>query len=79
MITLKNKVKDWYVKEYPTDEMGKDIPNNLTFKDINEAPELVYGMLGNAYDSIIRERIFECISEINQKPYDVIYEAWLNG
>ena len=30
---LKTKVKDWYLKEHPSDELGKDLKENLTFED----------------------------------------------
>jgi len=38
----------------------------------------VYGYIGVG-DSIIRERLFEKLSEILNTPYDYVYKLWLNN
>lgn len=77
---VKAKIKQWYLKEYPTDELGNELPNDLTFYDIlkalNEYKD-VYELMGGADDSIIRERIFAKLSELIDVDYNDIYEQWL--
>jgi len=73
-------VREFYVKNYPSDDMGKDINPEATFdglwKTLNTYGE-VYGYL-YVYDSIIRERLFEKLSEILNCEYIVVYNQWLN-
>jgi hypothetical protein len=76
---IKNNIKDWYVNEYPTDEMGEDINAEATFEGLFKIMDNykdVYEYIG-AYDSIIRERIFEKLAEIMGVDYDYIYSQWL--
>ena len=64
---MNSSIKNWYVEKYPTDDLGQEIPENLTFYDVYEALEFrqsVYALLGGADDSIIRERIFEKLAEL---------------
>ena len=59
--------------------MGKDIVGR--FRTVIEyllANKDVYDAFG-AGDSVIRERIFEKLSEILNVDYDDIYELWLNN
>lgn len=80
--------KDWYTKEYPTDELGKDLNDEITLTDIYTFLKL-YGGDGNdeygdlydylgAADSIVRERVFDKISTLLGVDYDVIYKMWLS-
>ena len=78
---LNKKIKDWYIKTYPTDEEGKEIDDKITFKAF-------YGYLWQGYDvydvlevndSLIRERVFEKLSEILGVDYDVVYKKWLQS
>lgn len=78
---LNKKIKDWYTKTYPTDEEGKEINDKITFKGF-------YGYLWQGYDvydvlevtdSLIRERVFEKLSEILGVDYDVVYKKWLQS
>lgn len=78
-VTLDSPIRDWYVKQFPTDSMGKDIVGR--FRTVIEyllANKDVYDAFG-AGDSVIRERIFEKLSEILNVDYDDIYELWLNN
>lgn len=73
------KVKNWYTKKYPSDELGKDIASDVTFMDVFEALDNyrdIYELL-KVDDSVIRERVFTRLAEITHYPYDVIYEQWL--
>ena len=78
-IDMNSRVKDWYEKTYPTDELGSEINNALRFADVVNClnrNEDVYNVL-NVIDSIVRERVFDQISQILHVSYDVIYEKWL--
>ena len=74
-------IREFYVKNYPTDDMGKDINPNATFdglwnvlKTYGDVYEYLY-----VYDSIIRERLFEKLSIDKDVDYDVIYNQWLKS
>lgn len=71
-------IKEWYVKTYPSDELGAEIPDNITFKQMFDdimAKEDIYHMYVS--DSVIRERMFEKLSEIYNVDYNIIYKRWL--
>ena len=73
------KVKNWYIKSYPTDDMGRGINPKITFIEVLgvlERGEDIYDALF-VYDSVIRERVFQRVSELMGVPYDVIYDKWL--
>lgn len=75
------KIKDWYKGEYPTDKLGDDIKENITFYDIFDALDNyqdIYEIMG-VDDSIIRERVFEKLAELMEVDYDYIYEQWLKS
>ena len=79
--TEKTKIKEWYIKEYPTDELGVEINNDITFYDlfiVLDTYKSVYEAL-NVWDSIVRERVFGKLAEIMDVDYDYIYEQWLKG
>jgi hypothetical protein len=74
-------IREFYVKNYPTDDMGKGINPNATFdglwnvlKTYGDVYEYLY-----VYDSIIRERLFEKLSIDKDVDYDVIYNQWLKS
>ena len=71
-------IREWYMKEYPLDECGKDINPEATFFNVlvgmaqgEDFYEKVYG------DSIIRERVFAELSKRLGCKYDDIYYLWL--
>ena len=74
-------IREFYVKNYPTDDMGKGINPTATFdglwKILNTYGD-VYEYLW-AYDSIIRERLFEKLATNKGCDYDVIYQQWLRA
>lgn len=77
--TEKTKIKEWYVKEYPTDELGVELDNEITFYDlfvVLDTYKDVYEALGVG-DSLIRERVFSKLAKIMEVDYDYIYEQWL--
>lgn len=73
---VKGKVKDWYVKNYPDDDLGQDIDSDITFKDVYEHLENFYDII-KVSDSVIRERIFEELAKLTNQTYDKIYKIWL--
>jgi len=79
MINENSKVKEWYLKEYATDDLGNEINDDITFYDIFYALDRykdIYEVMGVG-DSVIRERVFVKLAEIMKCDYDYIYEQWL--
>lgn len=75
-------IKDFYLENYPTDELGIEIDPKATFVGlINTLHEKgdVYEYIG-VYDSLVRERLFNQLSEILGKVYNdkFVYNLWLN-
>lgn len=75
---MKANVKEWYCKTYPTDELGKEINDSITFANvllgIAQGTD-VYDIIGVS-DSIVRERIFAEIAARMGCDYNVIYNLW---
>ena len=74
-------IKEFYLNNYPTDELGVELNENTNFTGLlNElfTDNDVYGYIGVG-DSIIRERLFSKLSEILNCPYDYVYNLWLNN
>lgn len=72
------KIKEWYVREYPTDDLGANLNSEITFEDLFvaiETNEDVYEVL-NVRDSIVRERVFGELARIMDVSYDYIYDSW---
>ena len=75
----KSLVKEWYIKEYSTDNLGREINEEITFYDIFYALDRykdIYEVLG-VEDSAIRERVFRKLADIMKVEYNYIYEQWL--
>jgi|TARA_B100001996_G_C18469440_1_gene519357 hypothetical protein len=73
-------IKQFYLENYPTDDMGNDIKDDATF--VGFVTELfgdgdVYKYIGVS-DSLVRERLFEELAKQLNKPYDFVYNLWLN-
>lgn len=74
-------IKKWYMENYPTDEMGYELNEDVDFDDLFMTLDNygdVYELLG-VYDSLIRERVFGKLSELMNVDYSYIYEQWLKG
>lgn len=76
-------IKNWYINEYPNDEVGKTLSPTSTFLDLNNLlnshkGNQVYKLLGGDSDSIIRERCFQKLSELTNQDYKDIYNKWLD-
>lgn len=73
-------IKDWYVKKYPSDDLGNEINDKVTFNNIIEGinnNKNIYEIL-EVNDSLVRERIFEKISNLIGVSYEDITNQWLN-
>jgi len=76
------KIKEWYTKEYPTDELGLEISEIATFEGLFETLDSykdVYDYLGDTIDSVIRERCFSELARIMKVDYSEVYSQWLLG
>ena len=76
-----DSVASWYVKEYPTDDMGGDIIADVTFEDIYDGmknKQDFYDIIGVG-DSLIRERVFNELADIYGVDYEDIYNIWIDS
>jgi hypothetical protein len=72
-------IKEFYLSNYPTDELGNEIRTKATFIGLFEVLDTykdVYNYIG-VHDSIIRERIFEKLANEMGTDYNEIYNQWL--
>lgn len=72
-------IKDWYTAAYPTDELGQELNDTITFYGLFNSMDNykdVYEVLGVS-DSLVRERCFEQLAKIMEVDYDYIYNQWL--
>lgn len=76
-------VREWYMAEYPTDQLGQMLKKGVTFADVFNAlmsGKNVYKLLlGKHGDSVIRERVFTKLAELKNVEYYAIYDLWLNA
>lgn len=71
-------IKKWYVKAYPTDDLGPELVGNFAGAlDTMAKGGDIYDYMGVG-DSLVRERLFTRLSEMLCLDYDHIYELWLN-
>ena len=71
-------VKEWYLKNYPADELGVEIRDNVTFSGAFNCLDNygdIYLYMG-VWDSIVRERIFEELASRAGVGYQYIKEQW---
>ena len=75
------KIKEFYLNEYPTDELGEELNETATFDGLLITllyEKDVYDYIGVG-DSLVRERLFEKCAQILNKPYEYVYRFWLQG
>ena len=72
-------IRQFYVKNYPTDDLGIGINPKATFAGLlnqlivnGDVYEYLY-----VYDSIVRERLFERLAEELEVGYEYVYKLWL--
>jgi hypothetical protein len=66
------KIKEFYLENYPTDELGIEVSPTATFGGLYQVLQDytdVYEYIGIG-DSIIRERLFEKLAEITGHDYE---------
>lgn len=76
-------LRDYYMSEFPEDDMGQEIHPDATFMGLFEALdnyedvyEYIFGdPMGG--DSLVRERIFAGLAEVMKVDYEYIYDQWL--
>ena len=71
-------IKKWYVKAYPTDDLGPALAGNFAgaLETMAKGGDIYdYMAVG---DSLTRERLFTRLSEMLGLDYDHIYELWLS-
>lgn len=76
-----DNVREWYTLAFPGDELAVAINPSLTFDDaITAVPtgDGFYTALGDAADSLLRERIFEELCNRYGYTYDEVYDSWLH-
>jgi len=76
-----SNVKNWYVETYPTDKLGQNINPKIEFTNVFDTLNNygdIYQLIGVS-DSIIRERLFQKLSEITKQTYKEIYDKWLEA
>ena len=73
-------IRNYYVNEFPSDELGLEIDPKANFESLWLAirGDMVYEYIGVS-DSVVRERLFEKFSELTGHDYDYIYQEWLNA
>lgn len=74
-----SNIKEWYIKTYITDELGKEIKDNITFQDLYNVLNMkkdFYETIG-VRDSLVRERIFKKLAQIMRVSYETIYNLWV--
>jgi len=74
-------IKKWYIRSYPTDDLGEELNDTNTFADLWNGihkRENVYNIMGVG-DSVIRERLFEYLSLIYDVDYSYVYDKWLDS
>lgn len=73
-------VKDNYVQDFPTDDLGKEINENLNYLQVFNgllSGDDIYEMIG-VEDSLIRERVLRMLAYLMEMDYQIIYYLWLN-
>ena len=71
-------IRKWYVKAYPTDDLGPELVGNFAgaLETMAKGGD-IYDYMGMG-DSLIRERLFTRLSEMLGIDYEHIYQLWLN-
>lgn len=73
-------IKEFYLNNYPTDELGIEINEKATFAGLVThlfGDMDVYDYIGVG-DSLVRERLFEELAKQLDTSYDYVYNMWLN-
>lgn len=80
-LAVEEHIRQWYVSAFPNDELGAEIKEEVTFEELSTAIENgedIYELLGVA-DSIVRERAFARLADLQGKTYDEVYNTYSNN
>jgi hypothetical protein len=72
-------IKDFYLNNYPTDELGVELNEKATFAGLVTilfGDMDVYDYIGVG-DSLVRERLFSELANQLNKSYDYVYQLWI--
>jgi len=74
---MNESIREYYLQERPDDELGIEIDGKVTFQELYDTLgiRVVYEVIG-VFDSIVREILFQRLSELCGVEYNVIYEKW---
>ncbi len=77
---LDDSVRDWYIRQFPSDELGKDI-EPVTFKDVIKSfgSGVHLDEVIGVYDSILRDRVLVETSYRSCIPYENIWDAMVGN
>lgn len=81
-----DSIKTWYEKAYPTDKEAVEKMSGFTSFGQLEI-DIKNGSFGKEsyserygeYDSLVRERMFQKLAEMNNVAYNVVYDTWLHS
>ena len=76
--TPATNVRAWYMKTYPTDDLGTMINPKLTFGQVRTAlnnRKDIYNVIGVG-DSVVRERVFDKLAKVYKVDYGVVLDTW---
>lgn len=79
---LNETLKAFYVREYPDDDFGEFLDDKTTFDDLRVAliaGRDVYDLMGEADDSVVRERLFSELAKRLGVKYSLIYNMWVGA
>jgi len=71
-------IKNFYLENFPTDELGNEIKENVTFAGLLDALHTkgdVYEYVG-VWDSLIRERLFYKLAEELNTSCGYVLDLW---
>ena len=73
-------IRGWYMENYPTDDLGAEINEGITFYQlwyfIDRVRGDLYSYIGVG-DSVIRERLFSELARLGGCSYEEVYNAYL--
>ena len=72
-------IREFYLENYPTDDLGLELNETPTFPGLLNQLIVdgdVYRYIGVS-DSLVRERLFEKLTEELKVSYDYVYNLWL--
>jgi hypothetical protein len=73
-------IREYYLETFPSDTLGLELNETPTFSGLlNQLITNgdVYRYIG-VTDSVVRERLFEKLSEELEVEYNYVYNLWLN-